>query len=36
MNFSFSFFSVVSLASIGEGTRRYIVGQFSQFGTTIV
>lgn len=28
--------AVVLLASIGEGTRRYIVGQFSQFGTTIV
>jgi putative ABC transport system permease protein len=28
--------AVVLLASIGEGTRRYIVGQFSQFGTTII
>ena len=28
--------AVVLLASIGEGTRRYILGQFSQFGTTII
>lgn len=28
--------AVVLLASIGEGTRRYIVGQFAQFGTTII
>jgi putative ABC transport system permease protein len=28
--------SVILLTSIGEGTRRYIVGQFSQFGTNIL
>ncbi|HVT18677.1 MAG TPA: ABC transporter permease [Thermoanaerobaculia bacterium] len=28
--------SVILLTSIGEGTRRYIVGQFSQFGTNIM
>ena len=28
--------SVILLTSIGEGTRRYIVGQFSQFGTNII
>jgi len=28
--------SVVLLTSIGEGTRRYILGQFSQFGTNIL
>jgi putative ABC transport system permease protein len=28
--------AVVLLASIGEGTRRFMMGQFSQFGTTIV
>ncbi len=28
--------AVVLLASIGEGTRRYIVAQMSQFGSTIV
>jgi len=28
--------AVVLLSSIGEGTRRYIVGQMSQFGTTII
>ena len=28
--------SVILLTSIGEGTRRYIVSQFSQFGTNIL
>lgn len=28
--------SVVLLTSIGEGTRRYMAGQFSQFGTNIL
>ncbi len=28
--------SVVLLTSIGEGTRRYILGQFSQFGTNLL
>ena len=28
--------AVVLLSSIGEGTRRFIMGQFTQFGTTIV
>ncbi len=28
--------SVVLLTSIGEGTRRYIVNQFTQFGTNII
>ena len=28
--------AVVLLSSIGEGTRRYIVGQMTQFGTTLV
>lgn len=28
--------SVILLTSIGEGTRRYIVGQFAQFGTNIL
>jgi len=28
--------SVMLLTSIGEGTRRYLVGQFSQFGTNII
>jgi len=28
--------SVVLLASVGEGTRRYIVDQFTQFGTNIL
>lgn len=28
--------SVILLTSIGEGTRRYIVSQFSQFGTNII
>lgn len=28
--------SVILLTSIGEGTRRYMVGQFSQFGTNII
>jgi putative ABC transport system permease protein len=28
--------SVVLLTSIGEGTRRYVIGQFSQFGTNII
>jgi putative ABC transport system permease protein len=28
--------AVVLLSSIGEGTRRFIVGQMSQFGTTII
>ncbi len=28
--------AVVLLTSLGEGTRRYIVGQFSQFGTDLV
>ena len=28
--------SVILLTSIGEGTRRYIITQFSQFGTNIV
>ena len=28
--------SVILLTSIGEGTRRYILGQFSQFGTNLI
>jgi putative ABC transport system permease protein len=28
--------AVVLLTSLGEGTRRYIIGQFSQFGTDLV
>jgi putative ABC transport system permease protein len=28
--------SVILLTSIGEGTRRYVVGQFTQFGTNIL
>jgi putative ABC transport system permease protein len=28
--------SVILLTSIGEGTRRYVVGQFSQFGTNVL
>ena len=28
--------SVILLTSIGEGTRRYMLGQFSQFGTNIM
>jgi putative ABC transport system permease protein len=28
--------AVVLLTSLGEGTRQYIVGQFTQFGTTLV
>jgi putative ABC transport system permease protein len=28
--------SVILLTSIGEGTRRYILGQFAQFGTNIL
>ena len=28
--------SVILLTSIGEGTRQYILSEFSQFGTTIV
>ncbi len=28
--------SVILLTSIGEGTRRYILGQFSQFGTNLM
>lgn len=28
--------AVVLLSSIGEGTRRFIMGQFTQFGTTLV
>jgi putative ABC transport system permease protein len=28
--------AVILLTSIGEGTRRYILGQFSQFGTNVV
>jgi putative ABC transport system permease protein len=28
--------SVVLLTSIGEGTRRYVLGQFSQFGTNLM
>ncbi len=28
--------SVVLLTSIGEGTRRYVLGQFSQFGTNLL
>jgi putative ABC transport system permease protein len=28
--------SVILLTSIGEGTRRYIVGEFSQFGTNLL
>ena len=28
--------SVVLLTSVGEGTRRYILGQFTQFGTNIL
>jgi len=28
--------AVIVLTSIGEGTRRYILGQFSQFGTNII
>ena len=28
--------SVILLTSIGEGTRRYVIGQFTQFGTNLV
>jgi putative ABC transport system permease protein len=28
--------AVIVLTSIGEGTRRYILGQFSQFGTNLI
>jgi len=28
--------SVILLTSIGEGTRRYVIGQFTQFGTNIM
>ncbi|MES1244083.1 MAG: ABC transporter permease, partial [Acidobacteriota bacterium] len=28
--------SVILLTSIGEGTRRYIMDQFNQFGTNII
>jgi putative ABC transport system permease protein len=28
--------AVVLLTALGEGTRRYIVGQFSQFGTNLM
>jgi putative ABC transport system permease protein len=28
--------AVILLTSIGEGTRRYILGQFSQFGTNLI
>jgi len=28
--------SVILLTSIGEGTRRYMVGQFTQFGTNLI
>jgi hypothetical protein len=28
--------AVILLTSLGEGTREYIVGQFTQFGTSIV
>ena len=28
--------SVILLTSLGEGTRRYMVNQFSQFGTNII
>lgn len=28
--------SVILLTSIGEGTRRYLIGQFTQFGTNII
>ena len=28
--------AVILLTSIGEGTRRYIIGQFSQFGANVV
>src|SRR5262245_64704323 len=28
--------AVILLTSIGEGTRRYIVAQFSQFGTNVI
>ncbi|HSF18316.1 MAG TPA: ABC transporter permease [Vicinamibacteria bacterium] len=28
--------SVILLTSIGEGTRRYILGQFTQFGTNLI
>ena len=28
--------SVILLTSIGEGTRRYMLGQFTQFGTNIL
>jgi putative ABC transport system permease protein len=28
--------SVILLTSIGEGTRRYIIGEFSQFGTNLL
>ncbi len=28
--------SVILLTSIGEGTRRYLVGQFTQFGTNLI
>ena len=28
--------AVILLTSIGEGTRRYILGQFTQFGTNLL
>ena len=28
--------AVMLLTSLGEGTRRYIIGQFTQFGTNLV
>jgi ABC-type antimicrobial peptide transport system permease subunit len=28
--------SVILLTSIGEGTRRYVIGQFTQFGTNLI
>ena len=28
--------AVILLTSLGEGTRRYVVGQFSQFGTNVL
>ncbi|MFI5338105.1 MAG: ABC transporter permease, partial [Opitutales bacterium] len=28
--------SVILLTSIGEGTRRYVLSEFTQFGTTLV
>ena len=28
--------SVILLTSIGEGTRQYLVGQFTQFGTNLI